>query len=67
VVVTHSIEEAAFLGQRILVLGRAIAEVDNPAAGSVDFRDRPEYQAMIQELRGRLAATTEPLPAGVGR
>ena len=36
-IVTHNIEEAVFLGQRILVLGRppnqSLRIIDNPAAG----------------------------------
>ncbi|MCC6188860.1 MAG: ATP-binding cassette domain-containing protein [Anaerolineales bacterium] len=67
VVVTHSIEEAAFLGQRILVFGRAIEVVENPGAGGVDYRDQPDYQGMIQVLRGRLAALTDPLSAPAER
>jgi NitT/TauT family transport system ATP-binding protein len=67
IVVTHSIEEAAFLGQKILVLGRAIEVVENPSAGGLRYRDEPQYPAMIQVLRGRLGALTEPLMAGDGR
>jgi len=67
VVVTPSIEEAAFLGRKILVLGRAIEVVENAAAGSLGYRDTPEYQAMIQVLRGRLGALSEPLADTGGR
>jgi NitT/TauT family transport system ATP-binding protein len=43
VLVTHSIEEAVFLGRRIVVLGgrpgRVLRLVDNPEAGGSDYRD----------------------------
>jgi NitT/TauT family transport system ATP-binding protein len=64
IVVTHSIEEAAFLGQKILLFGQGFEVVDNPAAGSPDFRDRPAYQAMCQHLRARLGLL---VPAPLGR
>ncbi|MEK7311385.1 MAG: ATP-binding cassette domain-containing protein [Chloroflexota bacterium] len=55
VIVTHAIEEAAFLGRRILVLNRPpITEpliVDNPHAGQ---RSTAEYLAMCSQLRSML-------------
>ena len=58
VIVTHIIEEAVFLGQRILVLGRppnATAYViENPEACDVDYRGRPTYWTKCAELRGAL-------------
>jgi NitT/TauT family transport system ATP-binding protein len=54
IVVTHSIEEAAFLGQKILVLGEVREVVENPDAGAPDYRDWPAYQAVCQHLRARL-------------
>lgn len=60
VIVTHSIEEAVYLGQRILALGRApntaLRVVENAGAGALDFRDRPAYQQKCTELRALLAA-----------
>lgn len=58
VVVTHAIEEAAILGQKILVLGlppniRPVV-IDNPAAAQPDYRDRAEYNELRRELRRRL-------------
>lgn len=53
VVVTHSIEEAAFLGESILLFGEAIEVIENPGAGA---RDTLAHQAMIQHLRSRLGA-----------
>jgi NitT/TauT family transport system ATP-binding protein len=59
IVVTHNIEEAVFLGQRILVLGRApntIARViENPGAGAVGYRGQPAYWEKCTELRSQLA------------
>ncbi|MDQ1300989.1 MAG: transporter ATP-binding protein [Chloroflexota bacterium] len=59
VIVTHNIEEAVYLGQRILVLGRApntaTRTVENANAGTLDFRDRPTYQQKCAELRAVLA------------
>lgn len=58
VLVTHLIEEAAVLGQKILLLGRPPnrrAEVlDNPGADRPGWRDSAEYQALVRDLRERL-------------
>lgn len=59
VVVTHNIEEAVFLGQHILVLGRGASTppvvVDNLAAGSAGYRGQPAYWHKCTELRTTLA------------
>jgi ABC-type nitrate/sulfonate/bicarbonate transport system ATPase subunit len=58
VVVTHSIEEAALLGRRILVLGqppnREPQVVENPGAGQSDYRRQSTFLERCSELRGRL-------------
>ncbi len=58
VVVTHTIEEAAFLGQRILVLGRPpntrAQIIENPTAGTPAYRGQPAYWQKIGELRAAL-------------
>lgn len=55
VTVTHSIEEAVFLGQKIAVFsplpGRIVAIVDNPDAGDKTYRDRPDFYRKCTELR----------------
>ena len=60
VIVTHAIEEAAVLGQHILLLGappnRHPQVIENPAAAQPDFRDRPEYSLLVQRLRRVLEA-----------
>ena len=60
-VVTHSIEEAAFLGQQVLLMGPAIEMIENPEAGALDYRGAASYQAMCQRLRARLG-TVAPAP-----
>jgi NitT/TauT family transport system ATP-binding protein len=64
VVVTHSIEEAAFMGRRILFLGRPpqrqAVVLDNPAAGhGVRDRSDPAYGEMRGRLRGLLDAAIQ--------
>ena len=60
VIVTHNIEEAVYLGQCILVLGRApntdARIIANPGAGSPGFRSQPAYAQKCTELRDALAA-----------
>ena len=62
VVVTHIIEEAVFLGQHILVLGRppnsAAHIIANPAARSTDYRGQPAYWEKCAELRESLNASS---------
>ena len=60
VVVTHNIEEATFLGRRILVLrgppNREADVVENPGAGSPGYRGTGEFLRVSQLLRERLSA-----------
>jgi NitT/TauT family transport system ATP-binding protein len=59
IVVTHIIEEAAYLGQRILVLGQppnTVARVvENPGAAEVGYRGQPGFWQKCAELRELLA------------
>ena len=56
VVVTHSIEEAAFLGRKILLFGQGIERIDNPGAGRPKYRGSAAYHAACDDLRARMAA-----------
>jgi ABC-type nitrate/sulfonate/bicarbonate transport system ATPase subunit len=62
VVVTHIIEEAVFLGQHILVLGRppnvAAHVIKNPEACDTEYRSRPTYWERCAELREALNASS---------
>lgn len=57
-IVTHAIEEAAFLGGKILLLGHppnTQAEVIlNPQAGQPAYRNSREYMELIGDLRARI-------------
>jgi NitT/TauT family transport system ATP-binding protein len=59
VLVTHSIEEAVYLGRRVVVLtprpGRVAAIVENPEMGDDGFRDTPAFYERCAELRRLLA------------
>jgi ABC-type nitrate/sulfonate/bicarbonate transport system ATPase subunit len=55
IIVTHNIEEAVFMGEKILVLGqppnRETIVVPNPQAGDVDYRQQEAFFARCNELR----------------
>jgi ABC-type nitrate/sulfonate/bicarbonate transport system ATPase subunit len=55
VLVTHNIEEAAFVGQKVLVLAappnRVARIVDNPHTADAAYRTSPDYQATCTRLR----------------
>jgi NitT/TauT family transport system ATP-binding protein len=59
VIVTHNIEEASYLGRRILVLGRApntvTRTIENERAGALDFRSQSAYLETCTRLREALA------------
>jgi NitT/TauT family transport system ATP-binding protein len=58
ILVTHSIEEAAFLGRRIAVMGmnpgRIVATVDNEGMGDAGYRNTPGFYTQCSRLRGLL-------------
>jgi ABC-type nitrate/sulfonate/bicarbonate transport system ATPase subunit len=55
VVVTHSIEESALLGRKILLLGEppscAAHIINNPNTGSPNYRESADYLDLIKKLR----------------
>jgi NitT/TauT family transport system ATP-binding protein len=64
VFVTHSISEAVFLADRILLLsprpGRIDTEVEVPFGRprAMSVQDEPEFQHIVRRLRERLEAMT---------
>lgn len=58
VLVTHSIEEAALMGQNILLLGRmpnhSARVIENPGVLQSGYRDSSAYQDLCRQLRARL-------------
>ena len=60
VIVTHAIEEAAILGQKILLLDQPPTQItnviDNPNYGEPEFRESSQYSALCRDLRSRMSA-----------
>lgn len=54
ITVTHSIEEAAILGEKILLLGKTMQVIENPNAAREGYRNSVEYGEMCQKLRGMM-------------
>ena len=61
VLVTHDVEEAVFLGQRIFVFsprpGRVVEVIDNPGVGTSDYRDSDQFLARVHHLRKALVGS----------
>ena len=58
VIVTHSIEESAVLGRKILLLSQPpntqACVIENPGASMPDYRNTTQYLNLCQELRARM-------------
>ncbi|MEG6616700.1 ABC transporter ATP-binding protein [Peptococcaceae bacterium 1198_IL3148] len=58
ILVTHSIEEAVFLGQKIIVLtgqpGQVLDIVDNPQVGKPGYRKTTQFHQLTSTLREKL-------------
>jgi NitT/TauT family transport system ATP-binding protein len=59
--VTHSIEEAVFLGQTIIIMKQAMIRqsINNPYFGDEDIRSKPDYYNICQEVRALLSGEGE--------
>jgi NitT/TauT family transport system ATP-binding protein len=59
VVVTHNIEDAVFLGQKILVLGEmphtTARIIANPRSGTADYRQQPAFFEQCAVVRRSMA------------
>lgn len=62
ITVTHDIEEAVVLGEKILVLGNGVNHlpvvIDNHLSGSTDRRNEPDFIDRCNELRDKIAMLT---------
>ncbi len=61
VLVTHSIEEAVFLGQTIVIMKQSAIKkiIDNPYFGDEDIRSKPDYYNICHEVRKCLRGEAE--------
>jgi ABC-type nitrate/sulfonate/bicarbonate transport system ATPase subunit len=61
VIVTHNIEEAVYMGERLLLLRqpphRKALILDNPGAGQPDYRQQAAFQARCNQVRDLLGET----------
>jgi NitT/TauT family transport system ATP-binding protein len=70
IIVTHNIEEAVFLGRRIMIMGDKPAKIkniiDNPGFGMDNFRLRDEYFQVMKEVRSNINTRSEDVAATSG-
>ena len=62
ITVTHDIEEAVVLGEKILVLGNGVntrpVVIDNDLRGLIEKRSAPQFYSRCEELKQTIAAQT---------
>ena len=62
ILVTHYVEEALYLGGRIVLMGAGpghiAEELENPMAGDPDFRRNPDFFSRGRELREKIVRIT---------
>lgn len=60
VLVTHSVEEAAYLGKKVLILAgnpsNIKSVVENPGFGTADYRKSREYYQLVRSIRKEMEA-----------
>lgn len=68
IIITHQVEEAVLMGEKILVLSPACNSeamiIENTGGGSPDYRDTQPFVSKVRELRGIVAGWNQ--TAGVG-
>ncbi len=61
IIVTHNIEEAVFLGKKIIVLGTGRPSIqsviDNPGTGEIGYRNQPAFFELTAKIRNILEET----------
>lgn len=61
IIVTHAIDEAVLMGQKILLLSKppntsSAVVIENPKGANLDYRDTEDYITLVKSLRQQLEA-----------